>query len=196
MPPKKKFSKDQIIEKAFEIARVEGIEAITARRIANVLECSVAPIYVNFKDIEDLKKAVVSKIFEISKSFSDVKYTGDKFLDIGIASLRFAKEYSVFFRDLLLNKNSYMNDYDEKMGNDIVDFISEEKDLKVFSKDELNIIFLKMRIFQLGLSTMVANELLPESFGENEQIELLKSVGEDVINLALLRKKEDNGGKI
>ena len=38
MPPKKKFSKEQIVDKAFEIAKTEGIDSITARRIAEELK--------------------------------------------------------------------------------------------------------------------------------------------------------------
>lgn len=195
MPPKNKFSKQQIIEKGFEIAKNEGIEAISVRRIAKELNSSIAPIYVNFKDINELKRAVVNKVFEISKDFSNIKFTGDKFLDIGIASLKFANEYSVLFRELVLTKNEYMKDYDEKVGEDILDFISEDNELKNFTKDELNTIFLKMRVFQLGLSAMVANEFLPEYFDEDKQINLLKSAGEDVINNSIFRKKEENGGK-
>src|SRR6056297_3780223 len=181
MPPKKKFSKDQIIVKAFEIAKTEGIESITARRIAEELKCSVAPIYFNFKDIEHLKQAVVGKIFELMRKLAQTTYTGDRFLDIGIASLKFAREYSVLFRELVLQNNPYMDDYDQELGNDIIGEIIQEKEFSQFSEEEVGTIFLKMRIFQLGLSAMVANDLLPEDFDEENQIELLKSAGEDVI---------------
>src|SRR6056297_558871 len=190
MPPKKKFSKDQIIVKAFEIAKTEGIESITARRIADEMKCSVAPIYFNFKDIDDLKKAVVRKIFELTRKLAQKTYTGDQFLDIGIASLKFAKDYSVLFRELVLNKNPYMDDYDQELGNDIIGEIIKENELSQFSEEEVGIIFLKMRIFQLGLSVMVANELLPEVFDEEKQIELLKSAGEDVIHSARFKKTQ------
>jgi len=190
MPPKKKFSKEQIVDKAFEIAKTEGIDSITARRIAEELKCSVAPIYFNFKDIDDLKKAVVRKIFELTRKLAQKTYTGDQFLDIGIASLKFAKDYSVLFRELVLTKNKYMDDYDQELGNDIIGEIIKEKELSQFSEEEVGIIFLKMRIFQLGLSVMVANELLPEVFDEEKQIELLKSAGEDVIQSTRLKKQK------
>jgi AcrR family transcriptional regulator len=190
MPPKKKFSKDQIIEKAFEVAKIGGIESITARKIANELKCSVAPIYFNFEDIEDLKKAVVSKVFGLARELAKKVYTGDKFLDIGIASLKFATEYSVIFRELILNKNEYMDDYDQELGNEIIAEIIEDKELNMFSAEEIGLIFMKMRIFQLGLSAMVANELLPEDFDEEKQIGLLKSTGEDVIKSALSTKQK------
>jgi len=193
MPPKKKFTKEQIIEKGFEIAKTEGIESITARKIADELGCSVAPIYVNFNDIEDLKRAVVSEIFKLARNLSQKEYTGDIFLDIGIASLKFAREYSVLFRELVLMKNQYMDHYDQELGNEIIDKIIEDKELNGFSKEEVGTVFLKMRIFQLGLSAMVANEQLPKVFDEEKQIELLKCTGEDVIQSTRLKKQKREG---
>lgn len=54
MAPKKKFTKDQIIDAAFEIARVEGVNSITIRKVAEKLGGSIAPIYVNFKEIGEI----------------------------------------------------------------------------------------------------------------------------------------------
>lgn len=190
MPPKKKYSRQQILETAFELARVGGIEGLTARKVADELGSSVAPIYVNFNDIKDLKKAVAHKVFNVSREMSKKEVTGDRFLDIGIASLRFAKEYSILFRELVLKKNDYMEDYDQELGNEIIQEMSDDSELRDFNDEELMMILLKMRIFQLGLSVMVANDLLPEDFDEEAQIELLASMGTDVITATRLHKEE------
>ncbi len=139
MPPKKKYSREQIVNSAFELARVEGIEGLTARRVADELGSSVAPIYVNFSDIKELKKAVANKAFKVSQEMSKEEITGDRFLDIGIASLRFAKEYSALFRELVLKKNDYMEDYDKELGNEIIQEISNETQLRDFTDEELGI---------------------------------------------------------
>lgn len=190
MPPKKKFSRQQIIDKAFEVARIEGIEGLTARKVADELGSSVAPIYVSFNDIQELKKAVADKVFKISREMSKKEVTGDRFLDIGIASLRFAREYNVLFQELVMRKNNYMKGYKQELGNDIIQEISGDSELIDFTDEELMMIFLKMRVFQLGLSVMVANDLLPEEFDEEAQIELLASMGSDVITATRLNKEE------
>jgi hypothetical protein len=41
--------------------------------------------------------------------------------------------------------------------------------------------FFKIRIFQTGLSTMIANGLLPKDFDEEKQIELLDSFSKDLL---------------
>lgn len=181
MPPKKKYSRQQIVETAFKLAKDNGFENLTARKVADELGSSVAPIYVSFDDIKDLKRAVAHKAFNISREMSKEEVTGDRFLDIGIASLRFAKQYSKLFQELVLKKNDYMEDYDQELGDGIIEEMSDDSKLSDFTDEELRMILLKMRIFQLGLSVMVANDILPEDFDEETQIELLASMGTDVI---------------
>ena len=189
MPPKNKFSREQIIDAAFDVADSEGIEGITAKRIADKLVSSVAPIYVNFKDIEELKEAVVSKLFKISQRLSEETYTDDLFLNIGIASLRLAKEHNVLFRDLVLTKNKYVKKQDPAFTNELIHQMAQESTLVGFDKDELASILLKMRIFSLGLAAMIANDFLPPEHDEATSISLLSSMGQDVIAAARLKKQ-------
>lgn len=41
MPPKKKFSEEQIIDAAFEIAKTEGMDSITIRKVAFQMGLSI-----------------------------------------------------------------------------------------------------------------------------------------------------------
>lgn len=185
MPPKRKFSKEQIIDAAFEIARIEGLDSITIRKVAEKIGSSIAPIYVNFETVDGLKEEVVKKTFAVSHQLLQEQDSGNPFHDIGMASLRFAKEYNVLFMDLVMKQNEYMNEYDETMGKDLVQLMKKDKDLKGFTDEELMNILLKMRIFQVGLSVMVANNLLPTAANEET---LLKSAGKDMILAAKQRK--------
>ena len=189
IPPKKQFSREQLIDVAFEVARKEGIEGLTVRQVADAMGSSVAPIYVNFKDIEELKRAVVQRVWAISRQMMQERYTEDPFLNIGIAGLRFAREYSVLFRELVLTKNRYMEDYHQELGDNVIEEMASVPELAGFTKEELAEILLKVRIVQLGLSVMVANEMLPADFDEAAQIMLLASAGEDVVAAARLRKQ-------
>ena len=189
MGPKVKFTKEQIIDVAFEIAKVEGIDAITIRRIAKNMGSSVAPIYVNFKDIEELKKDVVKKVYGISNELLMEQNSGNPFQDIGLASLKFAKEYSALFRDLVMKKNDYMEDYDDEVGSALIAEMKKDEELADFSDEELMNILFKMRVFQMGLSVMVANGLLPDEFNERKMIEILESTAQDVV-IGTRAKKE------
>jgi AcrR family transcriptional regulator len=188
MGPKVKFTREQIIDAAFEIVQTEGIDSITMRKIAEKMGGSVAPIYVNFKNVDELKDALIEKIISISRRFISEENTGNPFRDIGNASLRFATEYSVIFRDLIVKGDKYMHGYDEKMTPVLIEEMQRDPELNGFSVDELKTILLKMRIFQLGLSMMAANGLLPKEYTKQEMTDILSSSADDVIMSAKLRK--------
>ena len=61
MPPKPKFTKDEIINAAFEIVRTRGEHALTAREVGKYLKTSSSPIFTVFNDMEELKTEVARK---------------------------------------------------------------------------------------------------------------------------------------
>ncbi|MDD4238988.1 MAG: TetR/AcrR family transcriptional regulator [Desulfotomaculaceae bacterium] len=181
MGPKVKFTREQIIDAAFEIAQTEGIDGITMRKIAEKMGSSVAPIYVNFKSVDKLNEALIEKVISISRQLLMEENTGNPFRDIGNASLRFAMEYSVIFRDLVLKSGKYMRDYDEKIMPALIEEMQKDPELKGFTVDDLKTILLKMRIFQLGLSMMAANSFLPKEYSKQDMRDILSSTADDVI---------------
>lgn len=194
MPPKIQFTKEQIVDAAFEIAKVAGIDSITTRAVADKMGSSTAPIYVNFKEIDELKQEVIHRVFRLSRQILREQLgQNTPFLDIGLASLRFAREYSVLFRDLIMKPNPYMNDYEPELAA-LIQPMQEDPDLVEFSGEELQVILLKMRIFTVGLSVMVANGLLPPEFDEAMQIEIMESTGSDVVaGMRALKEQEQRG---
>ncbi|MCP1135979.1 TetR/AcrR family transcriptional regulator [Paenibacillus polysaccharolyticus] len=183
MAPKKKFTKDQIIDAAFEIARIEGVDAITIRRVAEKLGSSIAPIYVNFKEVGELLEGVYQKTFEVSRQILLEQNSGHLFQDIGAASIRFARAYPVLFRDIVMQKNDQAKHSEEETGN-LIHMMRMDPDLNGLSDDELKTILLKMKTFQVGISVMAANDLLPEDYTEEQMIQLMNSAAQDVISTA------------
>ncbi len=190
MPPEKQFLRKQIVDFAFEIAKEEGLDGISVRKVAGKMGSSVAPIYVNFKDIKELKKAVMGKIFEINQQFAEERYTDDWFLNIGIAGLRFAREYSVLFKDLILRETEYLEEFQSQAQTEILKELVKDPELEGFTEEELKDFFLKMQIMQFGIAVMVAYKKLPEEFDEEAQVKLLASAGEDVLIAARYRKEK------
>ncbi|WP_269758384.1 TetR/AcrR family transcriptional regulator [Thalassobacillus sp. C254] len=84
MPPKTKFTKEQIINAAFEIAKSEGIDSITIRKVADRLGSSIAPIYVNFNDVDELKQAVANKVVQLSQHMIYEEIPGTPFEILGL----------------------------------------------------------------------------------------------------------------
>ncbi|OXS62697.1 hypothetical protein B1A99_02240 [Cohnella sp. CIP 111063] len=187
MPPKAKFSKEAIVEAALAIADREGLDAITIRKIADELGSSIAPIYVNFKDVEELKDAVLVRIVDLSAEMARTPYSPDPFLNIGIASLKFAREHPALFRELAVNNHPRLKDVQTSV-QDLLAQMKRKPELALFSDEELMGILFKMRVFQLGLSVMDINGALPGA-SEEALAELLRQTGEDLIAAELARKQ-------
>ncbi len=190
MPPKTKFDKNAIMDAALEIAKEKGFSGITARSVANQLNCSVAPIYVNFDTIDDLVKAVVQQVFIISDELFAKQKGQSMFEKIGKASLEFAHEYPILFRELAIQPNPYMSSY-ETIESTLLEAMAEDEAMRGWTIKERKRLLLKLRIFQMGLSVMVANGHIPSWLDHQELDKLLMEVGEDVLLAEQIKRKED-----
>ena len=62
MPSVTKITKDMILDTAFLITKESGFDAVSNREIAKRLNCSIRPIYYQFKNTEELKQELYNKI--------------------------------------------------------------------------------------------------------------------------------------
>ena len=69
MPPHIKFTPEIILIQAFEIVRQEGLDALSARRIAKELGCSTQPVYNAYKSMPELQNTVIEKAKEYALTY-------------------------------------------------------------------------------------------------------------------------------
>lgn len=69
MPPKAKFTKDEIITAALNITRIHGFSALTARALAAELGSSARPIFTVFQTMEDVQREVTSAARELYNEY-------------------------------------------------------------------------------------------------------------------------------
>lgn len=187
MPPKAKITKDNIIEAALAIAEKKGLSSITARSVAKELGCSVAPIYVNFETMDELTGTLMKKIALLSEELLAKQKGDDYFERIGKASLAFARQYPVIFREMaLLPKNRQAQD---EMQTGVLAGMAQEESMKGWSLEERKRLLLKMSIFQLGLALMVANNSLPTELTDRDQEDLLMETGEELYSVQRMKKE-------
>ena len=62
MPPKAKYTRENIVDAAFEVARKGGLDAVMARDVAQKLGTSTSPIFTAFSSMEELKALVSEKV--------------------------------------------------------------------------------------------------------------------------------------
>lgn len=155
MPKKVVFSRETIIERAFELFKEEGIDSITARNVAKALHCSPAPIYSSVGSMDMLKEALVSKAKNVFMEYITTKRMGIIFLDIGMGVAIFAREERKLFSNIFLKENmerALMTEFLEL----IHDEAKKDERFAPLSEEERNELFLNCWIFANGLSTLIS----------------------------------------
>lgn len=191
MPPKSKYSKEQLVDVAFAIACKEGFDSITIRKVAEQLGSSIAPIYVNFKDVGELKHEVVLKTISLTKEIIAEQNSGDTFLDVGIGSVIFAKKYPLLYEELMLKSNNSFKEQQET--NEFVfNRLKENSELMQFDDDKLRLLLIKMQALQAGLSLMARKEQYSDILSDDLILKILDDTGRDVIDGMI---KRNEGGK-
>jgi len=92
-----------------------------------------------------------------------------------------------------MTNNSRIKVYDEKILPDLIKQMKKDPELEGFTEDELTTILLKMKIFQVGLSVMVANGSLPKEYKIQDLMCILSSVADDAILSVKLSKTISSG---
>ena len=105
MPPRTKFSKEEIVQAAVRITRKKGIDGLTARELGAELGVSSRPIFTWFDSMEQLKAAVYDVAKGIYKQYVEGGLAGPvPFLGVGMQYVRFAKEEPELYKLLFLSK--------------------------------------------------------------------------------------------
>jgi AcrR family transcriptional regulator len=105
MARKPTFTKMDVIDTAFKLARKHGWTGLSVNTVAEQLRSSSMPIYSHFKNMEQLKDAVAIKGWELLEEYEDRDYTGDRWIDQAIGYVQFAKEENRLFRCLIDGRN-------------------------------------------------------------------------------------------
>lgn len=104
MPPKVKFTKDEIVQAALEVARKKGAAGVTTRDIAAVLGVSTRPVFTHFRSMQELRRAMQEAAKEICFGYLDEGLRAEiPFFGFGTQYIRFAREEPELYRMLFLD---------------------------------------------------------------------------------------------
>lgn len=159
MPPKPKFSREQIIEKAFEIVRKDGLNALTARYLGEKLGSSARPIFTVFDSMDDVVKEVVARAKGL---YSEYVLRGlasvPAFKGVGTQYIQFAICEPQLFRLLFMTVNEQAN-----LGN-ILSMIDDNADEILASvrngygldDEKSKRLYMHLWVYTHGIATMCA----------------------------------------
>ena len=107
MPPKAKFTKEEIIEAALDIVRADGFGALTARTLGTKLGSSARPIFTVFQSMDDIKQEVTATI---KRLYAEYVQNGlcqaemPAFKGVGMQYIRFAMTEPKLFQILFMTE--------------------------------------------------------------------------------------------
>lgn len=105
MPPKFKFTREEIVQAALEFTRTEGVDALTARSLAARLGCSVKPIFGLFKSMDEVRQQVLEAANALYQRYLQEDMSAGRYPAYkasGMAYIRFAREERELFRLLFM----------------------------------------------------------------------------------------------
>ncbi|MGX7199716.1 TetR/AcrR family transcriptional regulator [Enterococcus nangangensis] len=106
MARKKVITRQQILDAAYDLVAQEGFQKFTARNIAQHMACSTQPIYLEFRNMDELKEAVFDRIHDyLGEEIFTKAITGDNVVDMGLNYIYFAKHENKLYKAL------YLEDY-------------------------------------------------------------------------------------
>ena len=118
MPAVKKVSREEIVEAALEVVRDGGFSAVNARSVAKKLGCSTQPIYFSFRNMDELKAALIERAAQMHEqrvrdSLRAHEGNDSRYSSYGMGFVQFAAEEKQLFRWLYLEGEQlgpYQND--------------------------------------------------------------------------------------
>ena len=113
MPPKSKFTKEQITQAALNIVREQGLEGLTARALGKRLGSSACPIFTVFENMEEVQQAVLEAAGACYREYVE-RGLSEKlaFKGVGTQYILFAVEEPRLFQILFMSGRTGRPDFE------------------------------------------------------------------------------------
>lgn len=199
MPPRSKFTREEIIKAALEIVRTEGIDRVTSRNLGTKLNSTARPIFTVFKNMEDVLTEVKKAAKNIYNEYireglkEEIQFKG-----VGKAYIKFAISEPKLFQLLFMSETDQNttiaalpvvdDNFDDILSSIIQQYgVSKEVALSVYSH---------LWIYTHGIATLSATRTVKFSGEEISEMitEVFRSLLIKKINETGERNKTDDKG--
>jgi len=103
MPPKQRYTREEVIATALDLARKDGLSAVTARDLGRQLGCSSSPVFTAFRNMDEVIDETVKAARELYNSYVEKGLAEENaFKGVGMQYIRFAKNEPRLFALLFM----------------------------------------------------------------------------------------------
>lgn len=175
MPPKAKFTREEIIEAAFQLAREGGMDAVVAREVGKRLGTSSSPIFTAFANMEELQEEVRKvAIKKLEYYVQDAAEHQPPFKYIGMKMIQFATEEPNLFLLIYMQNRGAAESYDqwiEHLGDLLEMCLQTIEDSNQLSREESKKLFRQVWMLTFSICMLIAGNVC--RFTEEEISEML-----------------------
>ena len=172
MPPRPKFTKEELVQTALELTREGGLDMVVARNLGKKLNTSPSTIFTHFNSVEEIRQAVLDVAREIYNGYVE---EGLKMVPpmkgFAVQYIRFAMEESNLYSVLFMNKRDDFK---------YVDFIINEghyenmlaaaQDNFCINRAQAEFVYHNMWAYAHGIAVMSATSVCQFSLEEISQM--------------------------
>lgn len=176
MPPKAKVTREDILQKSFDIVQSQGIGSLNARRIAQELSCSTMPIFNAFRDMNELKEELKKRIDDRYTAFTQEYIDKEDYLfTINFAYIQFAREernlFGALFVEGFVRPRTIEGVIQSSWNRETIECTARQFDISLKKSEEL---YRDVRFYAHGIATQIYGGNM--CMDETEVKELLKNM--------------------
>lgn len=176
MPPKPKYTREEIIDAAFELVRENGIESLAARELGKRMGTSSSPIFTAFKNMEELQQEIRAKALqEFESCISDALNYTPAFKHVGEKMIEFAAREPKLFQLIYMQEHEesklYMDYIREELGETVEVCITVMQKDYALSREDAEKLFAQTWMHTFAICVLVAGKVC--HFTQDEISEML-----------------------
>ena len=160
MPPKAKFTKEQITKAALCVVSEKGAQALTAKELGAALGTSTTPIFTVFHSMQEVQDAVMLAAMERFEEYAHkAAHLGPVFKQIGMQMILFAKEEPKLYQLIFMSSISEAQTFDDiyahlgSLADECLNVLQKDYDL---SKADAKTLFEHVWIHTFGIGALCA----------------------------------------
>ena len=177
MPPKPKFTKDEIVQAALEVVSQKGVEALTAKELGDALGSTARPIFTVFrsmKEVQDEVRAAAMRRFErfAAQTLPDMPL----FKQVGMQMVLFGAKEPKLYQLLFMQENHNAASFDDvfgALGPTAETCIQSLRNAHGLAEAESRLLFETVWIYTFGIGALCATGTC--RFSEQRLVEMLST---------------------
>ena len=163
MPPKPKFTKEEIVQTALDVVSRKGVEALTAKELGSALGSSARPIFTVFSSMKEVQDAVRDAAMRRFESFAEQRLPDmPLFKQVGMQMVLFGAKEPKLYQLLFMQENRSAVSFDDVFGElgptaeTCIDLIRSEYGV---SEEQARLLFENVWIYTFGVGALCATRV-------------------------------------